>query len=47
MPAALLGDLVHAGLEDILKKDFNAEVEVEGEKEILVNGKEIKVNGKG
>jgi len=45
VPAVLLGDLVHAGLEDFLKKEFNAEVEVEGEKEIQVNGKAIKVKG--
>jgi hypothetical protein len=46
VPAVLLGDLVHAGLEDFLKKELNAELEVEGEKEIPVNGKAIKVKGR-
>jgi CRISPR-associated exonuclease Cas4 len=45
-PSMLLGDLVHSGLEDFLKREFNAEVEVEVEKEIPVNGKTVKIKGR-
>lgn len=46
-PAAILGDFVHAGLEDFIKNNFtNAQAEIEVGKEILVNDKQIKIKGR-
>lgn len=46
-PSAILGDLVHAGLEDFIKNNFsNAQVEVELEKDIQVNDRPIKIKGR-
>jgi CRISPR-associated exonuclease Cas4 len=46
IPAGIMGDLVHSGLEDFLKEEFNAEVEVDGEKEVSIDGKTIKIKGR-
>ena len=45
-PAAVLGDLVHRGLEAFLKEKFNAEVEVEGSKTVQIDGRAITVKGR-
>ena len=45
-PSAVLGDLLHRGLESILKEAYNAEIEVEKEKEIQALGKTYKIKGK-
>ena len=45
-PAAVMGDLVHSGLEQFLKEEFDAEVEVDVEKEVSIDGKIIKVRGR-
>lgn len=45
-PAAVMGELVHHGLEDFLKSEFNAQVEVEGEREAVIDGKTIKIRGR-
>ncbi|BDC00171.1 CRISPR-associated protein Cas4 [Saccharolobus caldissimus] len=45
-PFTLLGDLVHMGLEGLLKDRFNAEIEVEKEKEVQALGKPYKIKGK-
>ena len=45
-PAAIMGDFVHSGLEQFLKEEFNAEVEVDVEKEVNIDGKTIKIRGR-
>ncbi|MEM1600044.1 MAG: CRISPR-associated protein Cas4 [Sulfolobaceae archaeon] len=45
-PSAVLGDLLNRGLESILKEAYNAEIEVEKEKEIQALGKTYKIKGK-
>ena len=46
-PSAILGDFVHAGLEDFIRNNFpNAQTEVELEKEIPVNNKQVKIKGR-
>ena len=45
-PAAILGDLVHRGLENFLKEKFNAEIEVEGSRTVEINGKSVTVKGR-
>ena len=46
IPAGVMGDLVHTGLQQFLKKEFNADVEVNGEKEVSIDGKTIKIKGR-
>jgi len=46
IPAGIMGDFVHVGLEDFLKKEFDAKVEVEGIKEVNVEGKTIIIKGR-
>lgn len=52
-PSYILGDLVHLGLEELLKQlskeghlNYDIDVEVENEKEINIDGKKIKVRGR-
>ncbi|WP_338599380.1 CRISPR-associated protein Cas4 [Sulfolobus tengchongensis] len=45
-PSAILGDLLHIGLETLLKNNFNADAEVEAERNIQVLGKTYKIKGK-
>ncbi len=45
-PSTLLGDLVHAGLENFIKTNLNAEIEVENEKELQVLGDTYKIKGR-
>ncbi|AAY79690.1 CRISPR-associated protein Cas4 [Sulfolobus acidocaldarius] len=46
-PATMLGDLVHLGLQEFIKSVYpNSQIEVEGEKTIPVDGKEIKIKGR-
>ena len=46
-PSAILGDFVHAGLEDFIKNNFaNSQAEMDVEREILVNGRQIKIKGR-
>ena len=46
IPSGIMGDLVHSGLQQFLQKEFNADVEVNGEKEVSVNGKTVKIKGR-
>lgn len=45
-PSAILGDILHLGLENLLKKNFTAEAEVETQREIQVEGRVYKIKGK-
>nr|WP_234097619.1 CRISPR-associated protein Cas4 [Sulfolobus islandicus] len=45
-PSFILGDLVHKGLEEFLKEKFNAELEVEGAKQLQIDGKTITLKGR-
>ncbi|QGA55159.1 CRISPR-associated protein Cas4 [Sulfolobus sp. E5-1-F] len=45
-PSAILGDILHLGLENLLKENFTAETEVETQREIQVQGKVYKIKGK-
>ncbi|AAK43340.1 CRISPR-associated protein Cas4 [Saccharolobus solfataricus] len=45
-PSAILGDILHLGLESVLKGNFNAETEVETLREINVGGKVYKIKGR-
>jgi len=45
-PSAILGDILHLGLENLLKENFTAEAEVETQREIQVEGRVYKIKGK-
>ena len=46
-PSAILGDFVHVGLEDFIKNNFtNAQAEIDAEKVIPVDDKQIKIKGR-
>ncbi|MCH4814215.1 MAG: CRISPR-associated protein Cas4 [Saccharolobus sp.] len=45
-PSAILGDILHLGLENLLKENFSAEAEVETQREIQVEGRVYKIKGK-
>ncbi|MBB5253896.1 CRISPR-associated protein Cas4 [Sulfurisphaera ohwakuensis] len=46
-PSTILGDMVHEGLENFIKNNFsNSQVEVEIEREIPVNNKQVKIKGR-
>ena len=46
-PSIILGDFVHVGLEEFIKNNFaNAQTEVDVEREIIVNGRQIKIQGR-
>jgi CRISPR-associated exonuclease Cas4 len=46
IPAGIMGDFIHAGLEDFLRKEFDAKVEVEAVKEVSIEGKTITIKGR-